>query len=66
MTSDASSSTSESFDLPIIDLTAAQPLKITSLRPVGHYAYAISFSDGHNTGIYTLEHLRRLGPAYSE
>jgi DUF971 family protein len=29
--------------------------------PVGNYAYRIEFSDGHSTGIYTLDLLRRLG-----
>ena len=27
---------------------------------VGRYAYKIVWSDGHDTGIYTLEHLRSL------
>jgi DUF971 family protein len=31
------------------------------MEPVGHYAYSIQFSDGHNTGIYTLDLLRSLG-----
>ena len=30
---------------------------------VGHYALAIRFTDGHNTGIYTYDHLRRAGTA---
>ena len=34
-----------------------------SLTPVGHYAYKITWSDGHDTGIFTLEHLRELGQA---
>ena len=28
---------------------------------VGHYALAIRFTDGHDTGIYTFDHLRRAG-----
>ena len=31
--------------------------------PVGNYAYKISFSDGHSTGIYVLDLLRQLGTA---
>jgi DUF971 family protein len=27
---------------------------------VGRYAYKIVWSDGHDTGIFTLEHLRAL------
>ena len=36
------------------------PLKPLSLAPVGHYAYKIHWSDGHDTGIFTLEYLREL------
>ena len=28
---------------------------------MGSYAYSIQFSDGHNTGLYTLEFLREVG-----
>lgn len=37
------------------------PLAVTGMQPVGQYAYSIDFSDGHDTGIYTLEYLRELG-----
>ena len=47
--------------LPVLSPEEAQPLKITAMKPVGNYAYSIHFSDGHNTGIYTLESLRELG-----
>lgn len=30
------------------------------IEPVGRYAMQIFWSDGHNTGIYTWEYLRRL------
>lgn len=36
------------------------PLTVTGMKPVGQYAYSIAFSDGHDTGIYTLEYLREL------
>jgi DUF971 family protein len=29
-------------------------------EPVGNYAIRINWSDGHNTGIYSWEHLRRI------
>lgn len=38
------------------------PLSITGMSPVGQYAYKIAFSDGHDSGIYTLEYLRELTP----
>jgi ATP-binding protein involved in chromosome partitioning len=31
------------------------------IRPVGHYAIHIDWSDGHSTGIYTFDFLRRIG-----
>ncbi|MCA9175293.1 MAG: DUF971 domain-containing protein [Planctomycetales bacterium] len=48
---------------PLQVLTPEQlvPLAVVGMRPVGNYAYAIAFSDGHDTGIYTLERLRELG-----
>jgi DUF971 family protein len=47
--------------LPVLSAAEAQPLSILQMNPVGNYAYSIHFSDGHNTGIYTLELLRALG-----
>jgi DUF971 family protein len=36
------------------------PLRPVSITPVGYYAYKITWSDGHDTGLFTLEHLREL------
>ena len=36
------------------------PLKPVSISPVGLYAYKIVWSDGHDSGLFTLEHLRSL------
>ncbi len=47
--------------LPVLSLAETQPLKATKLEPMGHYALGIHFSDGHVTGIYSHELLRRLG-----
>src|SRR5262249_9190333 len=47
--------------LPILAPSDARPLAIARMEPVGNYAYSIEFSDGHNTGIYTLELLLQLG-----
>ena len=34
---------------------------ITDLEPVGNYAVKPTFSDGHNTGLFTWEYLYKLG-----
>jgi DUF971 family protein len=36
-------------------------LELKSIKPVGHYALQLGFSDGHSTGLYTFEYLRELG-----
>jgi DUF971 family protein len=51
--------------LPIVSDAEIRPLRITAMKPVGNYAYSVDFSDGHNTGIYTLESLRELGEEVS-
>ncbi len=33
---------------------------ITDVQPVGHYAVRIVFDDGHDTGLYTWDYLRKL------
>ncbi|MEX0677160.1 MAG: DUF971 domain-containing protein [Pirellulales bacterium] len=52
--------------LQVLSLAEARPLTILGMRPVGNYAYSIAFSDGHDTGIFTLELLRSLGTAVAE
>ena len=47
--------------LQVLSMAEARPLKILGMTPVGNYAYSIAFSDGHDTGIFTLEFLRQLG-----
>jgi len=49
-----------SSQLNVITKEEAQPLKLASARPVGNYAYNFTFSDGHDTGIYTFAFLREL------
>ena len=55
--------TPEPGALPILSAAEAQPLRVSEMKAVGNYAYGIHFSDGHTTGIYTLEFLRDLGRA---
>ena len=38
-----------------------QDVTISSLVPMGNYAIAIHFSDGHTTGIYSWSYLLHLG-----
>ena len=38
-----------------------QNVTINSLAPMGNYAIAIHFSDGHTTGIYSWSYLYHLG-----
>ena len=38
-------------------------VRIMDIAPVGRYAYHIVWSDGHDTGIYTLKMLRELSDA---
>ena len=37
-------------------------LRIEDVEPVGNYAIRLRWSDGHNTGIYSYEHFRRICP----
>lgn len=39
------------------------PLRPVEIEPIGYYAYKITWSDGHDTGIFTLEYLREIGSA---
>jgi len=52
----SSYSTPESSPFPMYK----PALKMVSVEPVGNYAIRIVWSDGHSTGIYTWEHLRRI------
>jgi DUF971 family protein len=37
-------------------------LKLDGVEPVGRYALRFLWNDGHNTGIYSFEHLRNNCP----
>jgi len=39
----------------------AAPVTPNRIEPVGHYAISILWSDGHGTGIYRYDYLRKLG-----
>src|SRR5688572_25363335 len=36
------------------------PMRPVAMTPLGHYAYKITWNDGHDAGIYTFEALRDL------
>ena len=38
-----------------------QDVNVVSVEPVGSYAMKIVFNDGHDSGLYTWEHLYNLG-----
>ena len=35
-------------------------VKIESIEPIGNYAIAIKFDDGHDTGIFSWQYLKKL------
>jgi DUF971 family protein len=43
-----------------------EDVTITAIEPVGNYAIKPTFSDGHDTGIYTWEFLYELGRHQTE
>jgi DUF971 family protein len=47
--------------LQVLESSDLVSLSIREMQPIGQYAYKILFSDGHDSGIYTLEYLRELG-----
>ena len=46
--------------------TGKRNVDITGVQPVGNYAVQLSFSDGHNTGIYSWELLYHYGMRQAE
>ncbi|MFQ5532386.1 MAG: gamma-butyrobetaine hydroxylase-like domain-containing protein [Candidatus Methylomirabilales bacterium] len=39
-----------------------EEIRIVQISPVGRYALSFTWSDGHSTGIYSFDFLRRLCP----
>lgn len=46
--------------------TGKRDVTIVALEPVGHYAVQPTFSDGHDSGLYTWEYLYFLGSRQDE
>lgn len=45
---------------------SGEPLSATGAELVGKYALRITFSDGHDTGIYSWAYLREIDPSRGE
>jgi DUF971 family protein len=48
--------------LKIRYLPTGSPVTAQTIQPVGNYAISIAWSDGHGTGIYRFDFLRRICP----
>ncbi len=44
--------------LPIVSAAELMPLEILGMQPVGNYGFNLRFSDGHSSGIYTVDWFR--------
>lgn len=51
----------EKTALPILSPSAVESIKAVDGGLVGNYAIQITWSDGHNTGIFDFRYLRQLG-----
>ena len=43
-----------------------EDVNIVNIEPIGQYAVRLSFSDGHNTGLYSWDYLYDLGTRQAE
>ena len=41
-----------------------EDVNISAIEPVGNYAVKLTFSDGHDTGLYSWDYLHYLGKNY--
>ena len=46
--------------LRILSDAELQPVAVSRMSPTGSYAYLIEFSDGHRSGIFTFDYLRKI------
>ncbi|MBM3351133.1 MAG: DUF971 domain-containing protein [Betaproteobacteria bacterium] len=44
--------------------TGKEEVNITTIEPVGNYAIKLTFSDGHDTGLYSWDYLYSLARDY--
>lgn len=45
-----------------LPMAGMEPVRIEEMEVVGGYAIRFRFSDGHNVGIYSFDHLREICP----
>lgn len=45
-------------------LGGKRDVNIAAIEPIGNYAVALRFNDGHDTGIFTWSFLKELGEEY--
>jgi DUF971 family protein len=50
-------------DPDVLTLTPARSYELEKMELVGNYAIQLWWDDGHNTGIYTWDYLRRMDPS---
>lgn len=43
-----------------------EAVNITAIEPVGLYAVKLVFDDGHDSGLYTWQHMYELGEGYEK
>ncbi len=49
---------------PLLDpASVPENIRAEEIDPLGHYAVSIAWSDGHSSGIYSWDHLRRVAEA---
>lgn len=54
----------EHTGVPLLDVNGIpEGIKAESITPLGNYAVSIAWNDGHTTGIFAWDHLRRLAKA---
>ncbi len=46
----------------LVDDRVPADVRATSIHPVGNYGISVHWSDGHDTGIYAFDSLRKLCP----
>ena len=50
---------------PGVLVAGKQEVGISALAPIGHYALQITFSDGHDSGLFSFDYLYRLGTQHN-